>query len=107
MNMSKFTDVFGSAAQKLLLTFGEKSKAAYHVHGGGDIPLTVAIDRDVKDSESVGTFVNSAITISWMNADLPTHSKKDSITLATGEAFNLNKLIENDGVIVTYQVLKA
>lgn len=107
MNMSKFTDVFGSAARKLLLSFGEKSKASYHVNGGGDIPLTVAIDRDVKDSESVGTFVNSSITISWIHEDQPTHSKKDSITLATGETFNLNKLIENDGVIVTYQVLKA
>lgn len=107
MPMSKFNDVFRSTARKLLKTFGEELPATYHVDDGGDISLTVAVDRDVKDSESVGAFVNSAITISWMNDDLPTHSKKGSITLATGEKFNLNKLIENDGVIVTYQVLKA
>jgi len=105
--MSKFNNVFSSAARKLLSTFGEESPATYQVKDGGSITLTVAIDRDVKDSESIGTFVNLVTTISWMNEDLSTHSKKDSITLATGETFNLNKLIENDGVIVTYQVLKA
>lgn len=103
--MSKFNQAFNAAARRLMNVFGDSEQATYRSHSSGDFSLLVMVDRGVKNSD-VAQIVNASITISWMKEDMPTHSKKDKVILASGESFQLSQILENDGVIVTYQVIK-
>jgi len=105
--MSVFENAFSSAASTLMSVYGETSPATYTQDGGTAQSLSVMIDRGVKDSENTGMMVNVTVTISWLKSDRSQHSRKDVITLATGESFRLNKLLDDDGMFITYQVTKA
>ena len=107
MPMSVFENAFSSAASTLMSVFGETSPATYIPETGVSQSLSVMVDRGVKDSESTGLMVNITTTITWRKSDRSQHSRKDVITLATGESFRLNKLLDGDGMFITYQVTKA
>lgn len=105
--MSVFENAFGTAAKTMMSVFGEKEKATYMPSNGDPAPIDIIVDRGVKDSDQSIMMVNSTVVISWLKSDRSEHARNDVITLASGESYRLNKLSDDDGMFISYQVIKA
>lgn len=105
--MSVFDNAFGTAAKTIMNIFGDDELATYIPAGGVAKPLRVSVDRGVKDSDQALGMTNATVIISWLKSDRSEHARSDVITLATGESFRLNKLADDDGMFISYQVIKA
>jgi hypothetical protein len=105
--MSVFDNAFGTAAKTMMSVFGEDEFAMYTPAGGIATPLRVGVERGVKDSDQSVMMVNSTIVISWLKSDRSEHARGDVITLANDESYRLNKLSDDDGMFISYQVIKA
>lgn len=107
MPMSKFNNAFSSSARTLMTVFGESSPATYKPKDGVEQSLIVAVERGVNESGQAVIMITPTVVISWLKADRSQHAKNDVITLSGGESFRLNKLTEDDGAVISYQVVKA
>lgn len=105
--MSVFEDAFSSAAATMMTVFGEKIPATYTPVSGTPQNLTVVVDRGVKDSDMMTMTVNPSVIVSWLKSDRSQHTRGDVIVLNSGEQFRLNKLDDDDGIFISYQVIKA
>ena len=105
--MSVFDSAFGTAARTLMNAFGESAPATYKPKDGVEQLLTVVVERGVNESEQAVMMINPTVVISWLKADRSQHAKNDVITLSGGESFRLNKITEDDGIMISYQVVKA
>ena len=105
--MSVFDNAFGTAAKTVMNVFGDKENATYMPSNGGSIPIDIIVDRGVKDSDQSIMMVNSTVVISWLKSDRSEHARGDVIALAGGESYRLNKLADDDGMFISYQVIKA
>ena len=105
--MSVFENAFGIASKTVMNVFKENDFATYSPANGTPEPLNVVVDRGVKDSDQSVMMVNSTVIISWLKSDRSEHARGDVVTLATGESFRLNKLSDDDGMFISYQVIKA
>ena len=105
--MSVFDNAFGTAARTLMSVFGESTTATYKPKAGAEQQLTVVVERGVNESEQAVMMINPTVIISWLRADRSQHAKNDVITLSSGESFRLNKITEDDGNMISYQVVKA
>lgn len=105
--MSVFEDAFGIASKAVMNVFKENEIATYSPVGGIAEPLSVSVERGVKDSDQTIGIVNATVIISWLKSDRSEHARNDVITLGSGESYRLNKLSDDDGMFISYQVIKA
>lgn len=105
--MSVFEKAFGIASKTVMSVFSEDELAIYTPAGGIAESLSVSVERGVKDSDQAIGIVNATVIISWLKSDRSEHARNDVITLVSGESYRLNKLSDDDGMFISYQVIKA